>query len=182
MCYNSITKVQLTLKLKDMKKEEEKIPAGSSPERPRPEQESKRPIEKETREQTSESPETQKKEEKEEGETPAAERMEREGGEAGEQPSAESKEREEEIEDILEEDIAEYYSELGEKEKEGFKQEGEKLTQEISRMINRRNPDPNYLNKRIRKWLSRLDVDKNFLSQEVKKKTDDILALRDPSE
>mgnify|MGYP000019879445 CR=1 FL=1 len=166
------------------KEDKEKISPGVSPESPDSEPGSPEEKRERTQEQAPEVEKGEDKEkiEKEQRESSALEEKKEVSPSAETLPQEQSKERVKEVEKVLEEDLEEVYTELGDKAKAELKSSGEELTQDINTMLERRNLDPNKLHKRIKKWLSQLNTNKHFLDQEAKKKTDKILELRNKEE
>lgn len=85
-----------------------------------------------------------------------------------------------EVEDILAEDLGDIYSKLSPDEQKKFKEQGEKVATDISKMIKKGHLKIKRIIKWIRAWLSMiLDINRFFLEQKIKIKVDKIVNLNE---
>ncbi|MFA5070016.1 MAG: hypothetical protein WC528_01935 [Patescibacteria group bacterium] len=85
-----------------------------------------------------------------------------------------------EIEGIMEEDLAEIYNRLDEKQKIVFKVEGEKTATKIGELLQSVKTKARQILELIKRWLKVIPgYNRFFLEQEAKIKTDKILRLKD---
>lgn len=89
----------------------------------------------------------------------------------------------ERIEDIMEEDLEEVYTELSSEKKQEFRQKGEETAKEIEGMMYKVKIKSKKIFKLLFGWLRVIPhVNKYFLEQEAKLKTDEIMHLKEDIE
>lgn len=123
--------------------------------------------------------ETESEPSPEKEEESAPEKEESYDGASSPPPVDPARQREKQIEKILEKDLVDTYLELDSQKQEEFKQKGEETARKINVLLNKTKVKSKKIVDLIKKWLSLLPgANKFFLEQEAKKKTDDIIKLK----